>query len=136
MGDLTGYGILVVDDEVDTVEFFRTVLEDSGATVFVATDGESALQLARKEHPHLITLDLSMPGMDGTEVFREIREDPSLEAIPVCIITGKPEMRRLVYQRRLRPPEGYLDKPVDEKRLLYNIRKILSVSRKHTPVNG
>jgi Fe-S oxidoreductase len=122
---LQGRKILVVDDEPDILIFFRAVLEDNGATVLEAEDGEKALELAKKEKPDLITLDLSMPGKDGGKVFEAIRKDPDLAAINVCIITGRPELRRLIYDRPVPPPEGYLDKPVDEETLLLNIRKIL-----------
>ncbi|NIM51033.1 MAG: hypothetical protein GTO22_17590 [Gemmatimonadales bacterium] len=77
-----------------------------------------------------MTLDISLPGKDGGQVFEEMRRDPPLENIPVCIISGKPELRRLIYQRAVPPPEGYLDKPIDEKRLLLIVRKILSLSRR------
>jgi twitching motility two-component system response regulator PilH len=122
---LEGRKILVVDDEPDILTFFSAVLEDNGATVLQAEDGDKALELARKEKPDLITLDLSMPGTDGGKVFEAIRKDPDLAAINVCIITGKPELRRLIYDRPVPPPEGYLDKPVDEETLLRNVRKIL-----------
>ncbi|MFH1575049.1 MAG: response regulator [Acidobacteriota bacterium] len=122
---LAGYKILVVDDEPDILVFYSALLEDNGAQVIQATDGDVALELARKERPSLITLDLSMPGTDGGKVFELLRKDPELAEIPVCIITGKPELRRLIYDRPGPPPEGYLDKPVDEDTLLLNVRKIL-----------
>jgi CheY-like chemotaxis protein len=130
MDDLAGYRILVVDDEPDIREFICTVLEDNGAEVFLARDGNEALEIARREKPDLMTLDISMPNKDGGEVFAEIRKDPEIMEIPVCIISGKPELRRLIYQRTVPPPEGYLDKPIDEKRLLLNVRKILALRRK------
>ena len=74
-----------------------------------------------------MTLDLSMPGTDGGKVFESLRRNPDLAAIKVCIITGRPELRRLIYDRPVTPPEGYLDKPVDEETLLLNVRKILQV---------
>ena len=120
--------ILVVDDEPDILVFFTTVLEDNGATVLEAQDGNTAIELARGEKPDLITLDLNMPGMDGGKVFEILRKDPELAEIPVCIITGRPELRRLIYDRPVPPPEGYLDKPVDEKTLLLNVRKILKLA--------
>ena len=86
------------------------------------------MELAAQEKPDLITLDLSMPGKNGGMVFEEIRKNPDLSASRVCIITGKPELRRLIYDRPVRPPEGYLDKPIDEEILLTNVRKILEVS--------
>jgi CheY-like chemotaxis protein len=68
-----------------------------------------------------------MPGRDVGEVFEVIRKDPELEDLKICIITGRPELRRLIYERSVRPPEGYVDKPVDEDRLLLNVRKVLEV---------
>jgi len=129
--DLSKYKILVVDDEPDILEFISAVLEDNGAKVITARDGDEALQVAKKEKPDLMTLDIQMPQKDGGEVFEEIRGDSELKNIPVCIISGKPELRRLIYQRAVTPPEGYLDKPINERNLLLNIRKILSsVERK------
>jgi CheY-like chemotaxis protein len=71
-----------------------------------------------------------MPDMDGGEVFAQLREDPETQMIPVCIVTGKPELRRLIYDKPNRPPEGYLDKPVDEETLVRNARKILELAHK------
>lgn len=128
---LDGLVLVVVDDEPDQLEFLATVFEDNGATVFRASNGDEALEVARREKPDLLTLDLEMPGRNAGEVFEILRTDPDLEGIKVCIITGHPELRRLIYDGRVRRPEGYLDKPVDEGRLLLNIRKILKL--KHDP---
>ncbi len=129
-GALSPYKILVVDDETDFRAFICTVLEDNGATVLEAGDGDAALEVARRERPDLITLDITMPGKDGGEVFEELRKDPALEDIPVCIISAHPDLRRLIYQRSVRPPDGYLDKPIDEKGLLLNVRKTLALTRR------
>jgi CheY-like chemotaxis protein len=126
-GDLSGRRILVADDEPDFVTFISAVLQDNGAVVFEAFDGESALELARKEKPDLMTLDITMPGMSGDEVFDLMRSDPELKSIRVCIITGQPELRRVIYDRAVRPPEGFVDKPISEDTLLMNVRKILEV---------
>jgi Fe-S oxidoreductase/CheY-like chemotaxis protein len=131
---LTGYRILVVDDEPDILLFLSTVLEDQGATVIRAADGEQALALAVREKPDLVTLDLSMPGKNGGYVFEEIRNHPEIAATKVCIITGKPELRRLIYERPVAPPEGYLDKPIDEESLLSHVRMILEL--KHPQGNA
>lgn len=124
---LVGRRILVADDEPDQLEFLCAVLEDNGATVFRATTGDEILEMVRAEKPDVLTLDLHMPGRDVGEVFEILRKDPDLEDLKICIITGKPELRRLIYERSVRPPEGYVDKPVDEKRLLLNVRKVLEV---------
>jgi CheY-like chemotaxis protein len=130
--DLSNYRILVVDDEADTRSFICTVLEDAGATVLQASDGDGALEAVRREKPDLVTLDLSMPGKDGAEVFEEIRKDAEIKHIPVCILSAYPDLRRLIYQRKVPPPDGYLDKPLDPENLLLNVRKILSLSRRRT----
>jgi CheY-like chemotaxis protein len=125
---LAGRRILVADDEPDQLEFLSTVLEDNGATVFQAENGDEVLEIALREKPDVLTLDLQMPGREVGEVFEILRKEPELEELRICIITGKPELRKLIYERSVRPPEGYVDKPVDEKRLLLNVRKVLEVS--------
>jgi len=127
---LEDYRVLVVDDEPDIVTFIATILEDNGATVFRAYDGESALDMARAEKPDLITLDINMPGKDGVEFFTDLRHDKAIQDIPVCIITGIPELRRLIYERPVNPPEGYVDKPINEDNLMLNVRKILKLEHK------
>ncbi|MFC2131848.1 response regulator [Bacteroidota bacterium] len=126
---LSGKKILVVDDEPDILVFFSSVLEDNGATVFEASNGEEAIDLALKEKPDLMTLDINMPGKDGGWVFEKLRKNPDIANTKVCIITGRPELRRLIYDRPVPMPEGYLDKPVDEETLLLNVRKILAITK-------
>ena len=125
---LAGYKILVADDEPDTLDFFSTVLQDNGAQVIQAKDGHEALELVRKEKPDLLVLDLAMPGKDGGEVFEELRNDPEIADTKVCIITGRPELRKLIYERPVRPPENYLNKPVSDEDLLLNVRKVLELA--------
>jgi CheY-like chemotaxis protein len=125
---LAGYKILLADDEPDTLDFFSTVLTDNGATVIQATNGEEALDLVRKEKPDLLALDLAMPGKDGGEVFEELRNDPEISQTKVCIITGRPELRKLIYERPVPPPENYLTKPVSDKDLVLNVRKVLELA--------
>jgi Fe-S oxidoreductase/ActR/RegA family two-component response regulator len=127
---LQGYKILVVDDEPDILLFLSTVLEDQGATVIQASDGDQALELTVQEKPDLITLDLSMPGRNGGYVFEEIRSNPEIATTKVFIITGKPELRKLIYERPI-PPDGYLDKPIDQDALLHNIRMVLGIKHAH-----
>ena len=128
-GPLDGYKILVADDEPDFVTFVSTLLEDNGAEVISAVDGNQALEMARAEKPDLMTLDITMPGKSGEEVYEEIRADSELRAMKVCIVTGRPELRKLIYQRTVTKPDGFVDKPITEESLLFNLRKILELEK-------
>jgi len=124
----------VIDDEPDILTFLTTVLEDNEANTMTASDGIAGIEMAKKEQPDLITLDLSMPQMDGGEVFVRLREDSETKHIPIVIVTGKPELRKLIYDKPHRPPEGYLDKPVDEEGFVKSVRKILELAHKEKQV--
>ncbi|MCP4897477.1 MAG: response regulator [bacterium] len=127
---LRGFRILVVDDEEDIRTFLLAVFADAGAQICEASDGQEAIEVARSHAPDLITLDLSMPGRDGIQAFCELRATPGLEEIPICIVTGHPEMRSLIYDRPATPPEGFLSKPVEPKELLSTVRRILRLRQR------
>lgn len=80
--------ILVVDDELGSVLLFESVLKKRGYAVSTATNGEDAIEKARKEKPDLILLDIIMPRLDGTEVAIALRGDPLTSHIPVFFITA------------------------------------------------
>ncbi len=125
---LAGHKLVVADDDPDQLTYLATVFEDYGATVVRATNGDETLAMVQSEKPDLLTLDLEMPGRDVGEVFELLRNDPELDSLKVCIITGRPELRKLIYQRAVRPPEGFLAKPVTEESLLLTARKLLELS--------
>ena len=122
---LEGRLVLVVEDEEDARAYLVAILEDAGARTCEARDGFEALELASRDSPDLITLDLSMPRMDGMATFRELRARPKTAEIPVCVVTGHPEYRELIYDRATRPPDGYMNKPIRPDQLLANLRRIL-----------
>ncbi|GAB3252146.1 two-component system response regulator [Chitinimonas naiadis] len=79
--------ILIVDDVVANIKLMGSALEGMGVLLF-ATSGADALQVARKEHPDLVLLDIEMPGMDGYEVFRSLRALPSTQDCSVIFVTA------------------------------------------------
>jgi CheY-like chemotaxis protein len=88
---MKGDSILVVDDEEDTVELARMVLEFEGYRVFSANNGEEAIDFLKTddEKPDLVLLDVLMPKMDGLKVCKWIKENPNLKEIPVLLFTAK-----------------------------------------------
>ncbi|MCZ7668686.1 MAG: response regulator transcription factor [Chloroflexi bacterium] len=81
--------ILVVDDDKEVVRLMRAYLEQAGYEVLVAYDGETAVHNLRREKPDLVLLDLMLPGMDGWEITRLMRGDPTLAAIPIIMLTAR-----------------------------------------------
>ena len=130
LGRLGGYCVLVVDDDEEIRTFLTTLMTDEGAAALQAADGDEALATAIRAKPDLITLDLSMPGRDGIETFCDLRQNPATEQIPVCIITGHPEFRKVIYDRPVTPPEGFIDKPCDPEHVVKTIRRILGLGKR------
>src|SRR2546430_4154892 len=82
--------ILVVDDDDSTVELLAQLLELEGYAVLTASNGQEALERARRTVPGLIVTDQMMPIMTGAELFRALNRDPRLRQIPVILITSAP----------------------------------------------
>ena len=87
-GSVTGRKILVVDDNADAASSLAALLQMSGHSVATAHDGAEALRLARDDPPDTALLDLGLPGMDGYEVARRMRELPGLAATRLIAMTG------------------------------------------------
>src|SRR5690606_32007265 len=83
--------ILLVDDEIDILEFISYNLEKEGYTVYTAQNGVEAIQQAEKHQPHLIILDVMMPEMDGIAACEEIRKIPSLNNTVIAFLTARGE---------------------------------------------
>ena len=131
---LRGFRILVVDDEEDIRTFLLTVFADAGAQICEASDGKEAIEMAHKHAPDLITLDLSMPGKNGVEAFTDLRNNPDTEEIAVCVITGHPEFRSVIYDRPVNPPEGFINKPCDPDHVVDTLRRILRLRKRRQQV--
>jgi DNA-binding response OmpR family regulator/DNA-binding CsgD family transcriptional regulator len=91
-----GDAVLIVDDVPDNLALLHDALDEAGYTVLVATQGESALQRARQAQPGIVLLDAVMPGMDGFEVARRMKAQPSTQHIPIVFMTGLTETEHVV----------------------------------------
>jgi CheY-like chemotaxis protein len=88
--------VLIVDDVPDNLSVLHDALDESGYTVLVATNGESALQRAAQALPDIVLLDAVMPGMDGFEVARRLKAQPDTAHIPIIFMTGLTETEHVV----------------------------------------
>ena len=104
--------ILLVEDVEDSRYFMRLELEHHGYRVIEAEDGEKAVELALRERPNIILMDLSLPGIDGLEATRQIRKDDHMHEVPIIAVTGHQET-----DFRLGAKESgfdaYVTKPID-----------------------
>lgn len=116
--------ILVVDDEVDLVETVLFSLELEGYEVLVAHNGEEALNLARKEKPDLILLDLMLPKLDGYKVCRLLKFDERYKHIPILMLTAKTQEKDKETGLETGANE-YLTKPFDMDELMKKVRSYL-----------
>ena len=116
--------ILVIDDEKDIVELVDYNLEKDGHSVIFAYDGVAGLDLARKELPSLIILDLMLPEMDGLEVCRYLKQDDRTKSIPIIMLTAKSEESDIVVGLQL-GADDYITKPFSPKVLLARVKAIL-----------
>lgn len=83
--------VLLIDDEPAILDMYRIKLEQDGYTVFIATNGLDGIDIAKKEKPNIILLDIIMPNMNGFDVLKTLKETPETKAIPVFITTNLPE---------------------------------------------
>ena len=110
--------ILIVDDEKHLRTLLRQELEGVGYHVLEAQDGHAALQLAKTAHPHLIILDILMPGLDGFQVTTLLKQDAETASIPIMILSIVEDKER-GYRLGV---DSYLTKPVDSAQLLASCR--------------
>jgi two-component system, OmpR family, alkaline phosphatase synthesis response regulator PhoP len=118
---MSGKKVLVVDDDVKTVELVKLYLSRDGYRVITAYDGVEALRLARQSHPDLIVLDLMLPGMDGLEITRTLRSESD---VPIIMLTAKTTEQDRLTGLSL-GADDYVIKPFSPKELAARVRAVL-----------
>lgn len=113
--------VLIVEDELKITRLVRDYLEQAGFAVFEAADGQAALAVARAERPDMIVLDLGLPGMDGLDVTRRLRETSS---VPIIMLTARVEETDRIVGLEL-GADDYITKPFSPKELVARIRAVL-----------
>ena len=126
--------ILVVDDEADIVELVTYNLKKEGFIVDSVSDGESALTKVRKEKYSLLILDLMLPGIQGIEICRILRNDPKTAGIPVIMLTAKGEEVDKILGLEL-GADDYVTKPFSPRELIARVKAVIRRSTEK-PVAG
>ena len=125
------YKILLVDDEVDILEFISYNLEKEGFKVYTAQNGLEAIRIAEKKVPHLIILDVMMPEMDGIAACEELRKIPALHSCIIAFLTARGEDYSQIAGFEA-GADDYITKPIRPKVLVSRVKALL----KRTGGNG
>jgi DNA-binding response OmpR family regulator len=113
--------VLVVEDEANIASFARMYLEAAGFRVTVAERGDRGLEIAERERPAIVVLDLMLPGMDGFEVTRRLRQD---NRIPIIMLTARDDAVDKVVGLEL-GADDYMTKPFNPRELVARVRAVL-----------
>lgn len=116
--------VLVIDDQENIVEFIKLGLKYEGFLVEAAVDGPQGLAAAQRINPDLIILDIMLPGMDGLEVCRRLRANPTTKDIPILMLTAKDDVRDRIAGLDT-GADDYLTKPFSFEELVARMRAIL-----------
>ncbi len=116
--------ILIVEDDTDIAELVAYNLERQGWHASLCHHGNEGLELIRRTHPDLVILDIMLPGMDGLEIFRRMKEDESTREIPALFLTARAQLDDRLTGLKL-GADDYITKPFSPKELVLRVRNIL-----------
>ena len=117
--------IMIVDDSPTDTHQLKKILEQNGFSTLTAADATEGIEVAKRERPDLILMDVVMPGLNGFQATRELSSDPETSAIPVIIMTRKDQQVDRVWGMR-QGARNYVTKPVMEGALLDLITETLA----------
>jgi len=118
--------VMMVDDEEVVIDLIQAYLDSAGYKRFISTtDPRKALELMLRERPQVVLLDINMPGMSGLQIMQAMRADPSLQHIPVIVLTGVNDPETKLRALELGASD-FLGKPVDESELVLRLRNTLA----------
>lgn len=119
-----GTRVLVIDDSPTIVALLKRMLQQNHFDVLVAYDGESGLEIARRERPDLIFLDIVLPGIDGFSALRKLRRDPVTKDIPIVMISGNAQATEQFYVQRI-GADDFMKKPFSRAEVFNRIEQLL-----------
>jgi two-component system phosphate regulon response regulator PhoB len=117
--------ILVIEDEVDIAELIRYNLESSGFHVLALNEGRHILPHVRQFKPHIVLLDLMLPDVDGLDLCKRLKHDPSFNAIPIIMVTAKGTETDRIVGFEL-GADDYIVKPFSPRELILRVKAVIS----------
>ena len=117
--------VVCIEDEAEMIDLIKLILGRKGFELTGATGGEEGLKQVRRIKPDLVLLDLMMPGMDGWEVYQQMKADEELKRIPVIIVTAKAQSIDKVLGLHIAKVDDYITKPFGPQELIQSIEKVL-----------
>lgn len=125
--------VLIVDDELDMRTFVSTLLETSGYKPLTAVDGKEGMEVARKQKPSVVLLDVMMPNESGIGMYRDLKNDPDLKDVPVIMVSALSRKTFFHSQKvldeykgeNIPEPAAYIEKPPEADELLEAIQDCL-----------
>ena len=119
--------ILCIEDETEMIDLMRLILERKGFEFVGAEGGQQALDVLHQVRPDLILLDLMMPGVDGWEVYRQVKADQGLRSVPVIVVTAKAQNIDKVLGLHIARVDDYITKPFSPQELLDSVYRALNM---------
>jgi CheY-like chemotaxis protein len=130
-----GERILLVEDNPASRRLAQVLLKSKGHTVYEATTGEEAVELARTQRPDLILMDVQLPGLDGLAATRILKADPATKDIPVVVLTAY-AMQGDRERALAAGCDGYISKPINTKEFTVAVSRYLAAAREKEAGSG
>lgn len=126
--------ILIIEDDRSIIDAIRVGMEPEGFRIEIALDGPTGLAKTRMLQPHMIILDINLPGVNGFDICRQLRNDPNVANIPILMLTARDDLESRVMGLE-QGADDYLTKPYEFKELLARTRALLRRQQRVMQIN-
>jgi DNA-binding response OmpR family regulator len=121
--------VVSIEDDETMIDLFRLILESNGFKVYGALSGQEGLALIEDEKPDVVLLDIMMPGMDGWQVYQQMRGSTTMSNIPVIMVTAKAQPIDKLLAEKIAKVDAYIVKPFSPRELKQHIEDVLKQAK-------
>jgi DNA-binding response OmpR family regulator len=119
------YKVIIIDDDPNIRELLSVNISAAGYSIDLAENGKDGLAKIMRDPPHLIILDIMMPGMDGYELCKIVKDHPELQNVKILMLTARDDPRDKMIGKEILQADEYITKPFDINVLLSTIKQLL-----------